>query len=58
MLRGEGSGIGEYMETPEPITIFVIPASEDGVPIWVEDQDNDFVKNHSSVGIIELANSD
>ena len=46
------------METPEPGTSFVITASEDDVPIRFEDQDSDFLKNHSSVGITELANTD
>ena len=33
-----------------------MPASEDGAPRRIEDQDNSFVKKHSEVGAAELAN--
>ena len=45
------------METPEPETSFVTPASEDDVPSQVEDQDNGLLKNHITVGVAELANA-
>ena len=44
------------METPESRASFVVPASADGVPSWVEDCDSGFVKNHSAVGVAELSN--
>ena len=35
---------------------FVTTSSEEGVPSQVEDQESDFKKDHSAVGVAELSN--
>ena len=45
------------MEMLDPRTIFVAPASEDGIPIQVEGRENIFVKKHSAVNVAELSDA-